>query len=130
MPLAIIQQGASIYLVCRYDGFQNNRLLAFHRIHKAEISTFTFERPKDFDLKAYQNDGHLGFGNGDKIRLTFSIDKNVGFHLTEIPLSKDQKVEETDEYYRIQATVAQNDMLEWWLLKFGEDIWDIEKERI
>lgn len=131
MPLAIAQQGASIYLVCRYEGFQDNRLLALHRIREAEISTLTFNRPKDFDLKAYQNDGHLGFGNGDKIRLTFSIDKRAGFHLTETPLSKDQKIlEESDNHYRFQATVADNDMLEWWIRKFGEDIWDIEKERI
>lgn len=131
MPLAIAQQGASIYLVCRYEGFQDNRLLALHRIREAEISTLSFDRPKDFDLKAYQNDGHLGFGNGDKIRLTFSIDKRAGFHLTETPLSKDQKIlEESDNHYRFQATVADNDMLEWWIRKFGEDIWDIEKERI
>lgn len=131
MPLAIAQQGASIYLVCRYEGFQDNRLLALHRIREAEISTLTFNRPKDFDLKAYQNDGHLGFGNGDKIRLTFSIDKQAGFHLTETLLSKDQKIlEESDNHYRFQATVADNDMLEWWIRKFGEDIWDIEKERI
>lgn len=131
MPLAIATQGATIYLVCRYEGYNDNRLLALHRIRKASMSTFTFERPKDFNLKTYQNDGHLGFGNGEKIRLSFSIQHDAGFHLTETPLSKDQKIlEENDEYYRIQATVAQNDMLEWWLLKFGEDIWDITREPI
>lgn len=131
MPLAIATQGATIYLVCRYEGYNDNRLLALHRIRKVSMSTFTFERPKDFNLKTYQNDGHLGFGNGEKIRLSFSIQHDAGFHLTETPLSKDQKIlEENDEYYRIQATVAQNDMLEWWLLKFGEDIWDITREPI
>lgn len=131
MPLAIATQGATIYLVCRYEGYNDNRLLALHRIRKASMSTFTFERPKDFNLKTYQNDGHLGFGNGEKTRLSFSIQHDAGFHLTETPLSKDQKIlEENDEYYRIQATVAQNDMLEWWLLKFGEDIWDITREPI
>lgn len=131
MPLAIAQQGASIYLVCRYDGYDDNRLLALHRIRKAEISTFTFERPKDFNLQAYQNDGHLGFGSGEKVRLTFSINRSAGFHLTETPLSKDQKIlEESDEHYRFQATIANNDMLKWWIRKFGEDIWDIEKQII
>ncbi|QLB18599.1 helix-turn-helix transcriptional regulator [Mannheimia granulomatis] len=131
MPLAIAQQGASIYLVCRYEGFEDNRLLALHRLRKVEISTFNFTRPTDFDLKRYQEDGHLGFGSGDKVCLTFSITKSAGFHLTETPLSKNQNiVEETDEHYRIQAIVAENDMLEWWLRKFGEDIWDIQKERI
>lgn len=131
MPLAIAQQGTSIYLVCRYEGFTDNRLLALHRIRKAEISTLSFERPKDFNLQAYQDDGHLGFGNGDKIRLSFSITRSAGFHLTETPLSKDQKIlEESDQHYRFQVTVANNDMLEWWLRKFGEDIWNIEKESL
>lgn len=131
MPLAISQQGASIYLVCRYSGYQDNRLLALHRIMKAEVSTFQFTRPDDFDLKRYQEEGHFGFGCGRKIRLTFSMDKKAGFHLTETPLSTDQRIlEQSDQHYRIQASVADNDMLEWWIRKFGEDIWDIEREVI
>lgn len=131
MPLAISQQGASIYLVCRYDGFQDNRILALHRLLKADISTFYFQRPNDFNLQQYQDAGHLGFGNGEKVCLIFSIAKHAGFHLTETPLSKDQQIlEESEHHYRIQATVANNDMLEWWLRKFGKDIWDIEKESL
>lgn len=128
MPLAISQQGASIYLVCRYEGFDNERLLALHRIRKAEMSTITFDRPKDFNLQAYQDAGHLGFGTGGKVLLTFSITKKAGFHLTETPLSKDQTIlEESETHYRIQATVADNDMLKWWIRKFGEDVWDVKK---
>lgn len=131
MPLAIAQQGASTYLVARYDGFDDNRLLALHRIKKAELSTFSFERPKDFNLKQYQDEGHLGFGSGGKVKLTFSITRWAGFHLTETPLSKDQiTLEESEEHYRFQATVADTDMLEWWIRRFGEDIWDIEKENV
>lgn len=134
MPLAIAQQGASIYLICRFDGFSDTRMLAMHRIRKAEMSTFSFERPKDFNLQTYQEEGHLGFASYHdirKIRLTFSITKWAGFHLTETPISKDQKIlEESDEYYRFQATISENDMLEWWILKFGEDIWDIEREPV
>jgi hypothetical protein len=36
-------------------------------------------------------------------------------------------LEESDEHYRFQVTVLQTDMLEWWLRKFGDDIWDIVK---
>lgn len=131
MPLAIVQQGAVIYLICRYEGFNDNRLLAIHRLRKVEISTFGFERPKDFDLKTYQEEGHLGFGVNGQIRVAFSITKSAGFHLTETPLSKDQQIlEESEHHYRFQATVADNDMLNWWLRKFGEDIWDIEKSTL
>lgn len=132
MPLALAQQGAVIYLVVRYEGFEDNRLLALHRIKKADVSTFTFERPKAFNLKQYLDEGYLGFSrDGGKVCLTFSITRSAGFHLTETPLSTDQKIlEETEDYYRVQATVADTDMLAWWIRKFGEDIWDIEKEEI
>ena len=131
MPLGLVQQGASSYLVVRWEDFENEILLAFHRIKKAELS-FEFKRPANFNLKKYIAQGHLGFGaDPHPIRLTFSISRSAGFHLTETPLSKDQIIlEETEEFYRFQATVADNDMLEWWLRKFGEDIWDITKEKI
>lgn len=131
MPLAIAQQEASIYLVCRYENYDDTRLLALHRILKAELSSFHFTPPKDFNLQRYQDDGYLGFGNGKKIRLTFSIEKTAGFHLTETPLSRDQKIlEVSDRHYRIQATVADTEMLVWWLRKFGEDVWDIQQEEL
>lgn len=131
MPLAIAQQGSTTYLVVRYEGFDNERLLALHRIQKASMSSFQFERPADFSLKKYQEEGHLGFGNGRKIRLSFSISLAAGFHLTETGLSKDQKIiEQSDKHYRFQATVFDSQMLDWWLAKFKEDIWDIEKIEI
>lgn len=90
MPLALAPQGATIYLLERYEGFEDNRLLALHRIQSAEMSTFTFDRPADFNLKIYQEKGYLAFGEGKKVRLTFSLDHWAGFHLTETPLSEDQ----------------------------------------
>ena len=45
------------------DGsLNNNRILAVHRIRKAEVSDLSFERPKDFDLDKYADDGQFGFG--------------------------------------------------------------------
>ena len=65
------------------------------------------------------------------MKLTFSITRWAGFHLTETPLSKDQiTLEESEKHYRFQATVADTDMLEWWIRRFGEEIWDIEKESV
>ncbi|MDO5055627.1 MAG: WYL domain-containing protein [Pasteurella oralis] len=131
MPLAMAQMSATIYLVVRYENFDDTRMLALHRIKQAEVSTMSFERPQDFDLKQYQAEGHFGFGGNEKIRLRFSIDHQAGFHLTETPLSEDQMIlQESEDHYRFQATVIDNDMLTWWLRRFGDDIWDIEKEPI
>ncbi|MDG6894205.1 helix-turn-helix transcriptional regulator [Volucribacter amazonae] len=131
MPLAIVQQGASIYLIVRYEHFSDERLLALHRIQQATVSTLSFERPKDFDLNKFQADGRLSFGKGEKIKLSFYIDRWAGFHLTETPLSQDQVIlQQTEDYYYIQATVADSEMLNWWISKFGDEIWGVTKQKI
>lgn len=128
MPLGLVQQGPCLYLVCRYRGYDNERNLALHRILSAEISTLTFDRPKEFDLKKYDDDGRFGFGEGEKIRLTFCIEREVGLHLLETPLSSDQIVAELqDEYLEISATVVDSAMLKNWLRGFGRSVYAIHK---
>ncbi|MBK9427156.1 MAG: WYL domain-containing protein [Gammaproteobacteria bacterium] len=123
MPLGLVQQGPSLYLVCRYRGYDNERNLALHRILSAEISTLTFVRPKDFDLRKYDDDGRFGFGEGEKIRLSFRIERDAGFHLLESPLSNDQQVVELENgKLEIVATVVDSAMLDWWLRGFGESV--------
>ncbi len=128
MPLGLAQQGPRLYLACRYEGFDNERSLALHRIRKAEASTLTFERPPEFDLAKYEADGRFVFGDGQRVRLTFRITREAGLHLTETPLSTDQQVREVDdEWLEISATVVDSAMLEWWLRGFGEAVTRIEK---
>lgn len=128
MPLGLVQQGPRLYLVCRYRGYDNERNLALHRILSAEMSTLTFERPKEFDLKKYDEDGRFGFGDGQKVRLTFRIERSAGMHLLETPLSSDQQVIECqDGTLEITATVIDSAMLEWWLRGFGDAVTDIRR---
>jgi predicted DNA-binding transcriptional regulator YafY len=127
MPLGLAQQGPRMYLVCRFDGYDNERSLALHRILSARASAFTFTRPKDFDLKQFDDDGRFGYGNGEHIRLCFRIKKEAGFHLLESPLSADQQVVELDDAYEITATVVDTAILEWWLRGFGESVSEIYK---
>lgn len=126
-PLGLAQQGPRMYLVCRFEGYDNERSLALHRILKATPLQTTFEYPKDFDLAKYDEDGRFGYGDGELVRLSFKISKEAGFHLTESPLSKDQQVVEYPDCYEITATTVESDMLTWWLRGFGDDIWDIKK---
>lgn len=122
MPLGLAQQGPRMYLVCRFDGYDNERSLALHRIIKASASTLSFDRPKEFDLKKYDDDGRFGYGEGESIRLSFRIEKDAGLHLLESPLSADQQVVELEDAYEITATVVDSDMLEWWLSGFGNAV--------
>ena len=118
MPLGLAQQGPSLYLVARYCGYDNERCLALHRIHTAEASTLTFERP-DFDLKTFDDNGRFGLGTGVSISITFEITQSAGLHLLEARLSADQQVEELEEHYRITATVIDSEWLWRWVRAFG-----------
>lgn len=130
MPLGLAQQGPRLYLVCRFDGYDNERSLALHRFISAKSSTLTFERPQDFNLKQFDDDGRFGYGNGTKIRLSFQIEKGAGLHIVECPLSLDQQVVELDEVYEITATVVESDMLDWWLLGFGKSVRNIQRNNV
>ena len=126
MPLGLAQQGQRLYLVCRFYGYDNERSIAIHRITRAFVSTFHFERPKDFTLSQYDADGRFGFGEGQKCQLEFSITERAGFHLTETPLSTDQTISANEDSYRVTATVTQSKQLERWLNGFEDQIWDIK----
>ncbi|WP_313316105.1 WYL domain-containing protein [Pulveribacter sp.] len=123
MPLGLAQQGPRLYLVCRYEGFDNERSLAVHRIRQAQASTLTFERPAGFDLQKYDDDGRFGFGEGERVSLTFQIERLAGAHLLETPLSRDQQVRDaSDGWLEVTATVVDSAMLEWWLRGFGQAV--------
>ncbi len=130
MPLGLAQQGPRFYLVCRFKGYDNERSLALHRIISAKASTWSFDRPKDFDLEQYDNDGRFGFGNGKKIRLVIRIEKTAGYHLLESPLSEDQQVIELENAYEISATVVDTAILDWWLLGFGKHLQEVSRRPV
>ena len=128
MPLGLAQQGPRMYLVCRFQGYDNERSLALHRIIFAKATTVVFTRPKEFNLQKYDDDGRFGFGEGKRINLTFSIERATGLHLLESPLSADQKVVAHDDgQLDISATVVDSAMLDWWLRGFGAAVTMIRK---
>lgn len=127
MPLGLAQQGPRLYLVCRHEGFDNERTLAIHRIRHAEISGMTFTRPPEFSLKKYDDDGRFGFGEGLLVELSFCIAKVAGHHLLETKLSEDQRAVDHGDHYSITATVVDSGRLTWWLNGFGDQVWSVVK---
>jgi predicted DNA-binding transcriptional regulator YafY len=130
MPLGLVQQGPRMYLVCRFEGYTDERNLALHRILSANASSLSFKRPPEFDLKKYDYDGRFGFGNGELIKLSFWIEKDYGLHLLESPLSEDQQVREGRRHYQVSATVIDSAMLDWWLRGFGKVVSRILKTKL
>ena len=126
MPLGLAQQGPRLYLVCRFEGYDNQRILALQRIASATNTGLGFERP-DFDMAAYDGEGNFAVGSGQRIHLQFEIDKGPGHHLLESPLSADQQVTEGEGGYTISATVQQTLLLDRWLKSFGGQVRHVVK---
>ncbi|WP_323012653.1 WYL domain-containing protein [Castellaniella sp.] len=131
MPLGLAQQGSRLYLVCRYPDYDNERILALHRMRSAKASTLTFTRPSDFDLATYDDKGNFGFGDGSQVYLRFQITEIAGHHLQETPLSRDQQIESAAPgWLQVSATVVDSALLDRWLRGFGADVQAIEKSDV
>ncbi|EGQ7973134.1 WYL domain-containing protein [Vibrio parahaemolyticus] len=120
MPLGLAQQGQRMYLVCRFDGYDNERSIAVHRVSKATVSSFGFERPKEFKLSQYDADGRFGFGEGEKISLELEVKNELALLLSETPISTDQNITQLGDIYKISATVVDSKLLGQWLSGFGD----------
>lgn len=121
-PLGLVQQGVRLYLVCRFEGYDNERILALPRIMQAQVCSERFAWPRGFDLASYCSSGHFGVSHGRKVRLRFAIDKALGQHLLESPLSTDQTEREADGLLEISATVVETELLHRWLRGWGDKV--------
>ena len=122
--LGLVEHGSAQYLVVNFDGHEAERIIALHRIHKAEMLAAKTNKSKDFDLDAYIASGAFGFsGDAPEIKVVLRFYHGAGFHLKETPLSSDQQVNEIDEQtLEVTATVRDNRRFRWWLLGFGADV--------
>jgi predicted DNA-binding transcriptional regulator YafY len=123
-PLALVQRGVSLYLVCTFDGYDDLRVVALHRIKTAERLDAPAERPPGFDLDRAIADGLFGMGGSrEPIRLVARFYNPTGLHLLDTPVSDDQEVEASGPYHFVlTATVLHTAQLEWWLRSFGADV--------
>jgi predicted DNA-binding transcriptional regulator YafY len=123
-PLGLVQHATTYYLVVRYDGFDDVRLLAVPRIHEAQAVAQRCKAPADFDLDAYIASGGLGFGEvGKTVELELRFYNGAGEHLRETPLCADQELTDIARgETRVKATVQLTRRLRWWLLGFGPDV--------
>ena len=127
-PYGLVNSSPALYLVAAM-AHAPHRIGAFalHRAIEARASTIHFQRPNDFNLDEFVEEGKFAYGDGSRVQLSFEIAKSAGLHLTEAPLSDDQTFEELEAAYRFKATVANSMRLKNFLYGIsGEVIGDIE----
>ncbi len=132
-PMALVQQGVRLYLVCQFEGYDNYRHLALHRMIRAERTGFPFEPPKDFNLEKYDAEGHFGWCTGKKVKLEMDVIRWRADGLTETPLSKDQTLdwlEDEEEGAHVTATLFETGTLTWWLRGLGDNVRNVKMTEI
>jgi predicted DNA-binding transcriptional regulator YafY len=122
-PLAVVQRGPVLYLICTILEYTDVRLLAIHRIQSAEITDRPVRPPKGFSVDSEIAAGIMGFGGASEIRLEAAFDRERAEHLRETPLNASQRLEDLDDgRVNLSAAVIDTSELRWWLLAFGEGV--------
>ncbi|MEX0430344.1 helix-turn-helix transcriptional regulator [Spiribacter insolitus] len=131
-PLGIVFRDGVVYLICRRYGREGIAQMALHRMQSAEPLDAPAERPADFDLQRYIEDGGLDFRMGRQpLRLELMLDPATAVHLAETPLSDDQQMTESvDGRMQLRASVADTAQVRWWLLGLGDQVEVIAPETL
>jgi predicted DNA-binding transcriptional regulator YafY len=122
-PLAVVQRGGMVYLVCMFGSYDDVRTLALHRVHAAEALYEPARKKAGFDIDTYIASGQFGVITGEPVNLRATFTRVAGEHLFETPLSVDQVLTcGADNRLHLAATVPNTRALVWWLLGFGDGV--------
>ena len=121
-PLGLVVRGAVTYLVATAFDYIDVRLYALHRFQSVGRTYETAKRPKGFKLSQYVDEGALQFGNGKALKLLARVDEGLAKHLTETPLSANQKLKPIDGGFELSASVVDSWQLDWWILSHSNSI--------
>jgi hypothetical protein len=125
MPLGLAQQGVRMFMPCKFDGYDDIRNLALHRIQSAQCTNLPFRRPVDFDLQAYDDNGRFSFGQGVKVAVHLWVADHLALLLTESPLSADQTMSPSRQSqggHELHATLTDSSLLVWWVRSQGDAV--------
>lgn len=135
-PLALVQKGAIIYLVCTRHDKTDIQTFALHRFKSAQVLNSRALHPVNFDIDAYIESGALGFRVDfnqptENIELRLTVTEQDAGYFEESQLSRDQTIQKLDNgQILITATVPYTSQLVWWLRSFGKRIQNIEPEYV
>lgn len=135
-PLALVQKGAVIYLICTRHDRSDIQTFALHRFSSTKVLEARALHPANFNIDEYIESGALGFRVDfsvptQNVQLELQMDHSIAQMFYESPLSKDQHIDIVDEQVtQVTATVPFTSQLVWWLRSFGKRISHISPENV
>ena len=118
-PLGLVQQDGRLYLVCQFDGYDNYRHLALHRIDSVKQLKDNAQGVSGFKVKDYIKSRHFNY-TGDKTRLIHLIldfkNPQTKTYLEESPFNRSQKISEINTgIFRLEADIVDSLLLDSWI---------------
>lgn len=135
-PLALVQKGSIIYLVCTRHDKTDIQTFALHRFKTAEVLSSRALHPVGFDIDNYIDSGALGFRVDfnrpvENIHLRITLNEKDAQFFEESQLSRDQIITKTaDGLAIVSAHVPFTSQLVWWLRSFGNKIQYLEPQEV
>lgn len=131
-PLALVQKGSIIYLICTRHDKTEVQTFALHRFKSATVLDTRALHPVNFDIDVYIDSGALGFRVDfnkptEHVDLELIMSEADALYFMESQLSKEQTiVKVSEDLYKVSASVPFTSQLVWWLRSFGKKIIRIE----
>ena len=135
-PLALVQKGAIIYLICTRHDKTDIQTFALHRFKSATVLNTRALHPVNFDIDEYIESGALGFRVDfskptETVALTLTMNEIDALYLEETKLSTNQVLEPLGNgQILVHATVPFTNQLVLWLRSFGHKISHIEPKEV
>lgn len=120
-PHGLIFRDAVAYLACTFWDYSDIRLLALHRIEKAQLQETPRQVIPDFSLEAYAKSGVAGWKEGEKpLRFVLRFLPEAASTVLETPLTTEQKTKTLpDGRTQVEAVLPNTRILRAWLRSFG-----------
>ena len=134
-PVGLVYRGRISYLICSFDEHRDDfSYLALHRFEDVEILNESSVH-KDKNVKDVAE--IVGFVDSkEKIKVKLKFSKSAaghapGGHLKETPISKNQKITETDDGFMIvEDTISDLKEFKWWIRAFGDSVEVLEPKSL
>lgn len=132
-PYGLVQQGHTLYLICRFYDFDDVRITALHRYQKVELLDESVRPFPEFNIDDYIDSGAMQWVLPDRQRIALKllVSPWLAAHLEETPLA-DKQILTTDpqhaERYVLEAQVLDGMQLRRWLLSQGAGLQVLEPE--
>lgn len=120
-PYGLVQQGHTLYLLCRFYRFDDIRITALHRYEDVEVLDEAVRPFPEFNIDDYLGDGAMYWPLPERqqISLKLRAASSVVTVLRETPLSPNQQISADaaeNDWFVVQAKVLDSRQLRRWIL--------------